>query len=411
MHMIVTDCSSVLPTATTTGRMTSVIKPSESRRNCSHPTMSDTLESNPRDIPLKIYSDSKITIDGLTGNLKCWEEEGFQTIKNGQLFQATVALLRERTAPTTFEWVKGHSGVEGNEATDKLAAEGCAKPEGSDLINMQIKTDYIVPGAKLAALTQSSAYKILRQEAIDAPSYQAALDRFHTARNMVYAQDAAIDLKGETPSQRQIWKSVRHKDLSRTIRFFLWMLIHNGYKVGSYWNRISGSEHRGVCDKCGVEESMDHILTKCKENGQKQIWKLASKLWFKRTKKQLQPLVGEIMACAQIKRGLKPATVDKGTTRLYRFLVSESAFLIWRLQNERRIQGKDAASEREIYLRWKKAMNIRLDLDCRMINKNRYGNKAVAKPLVLSTWTGVLQNEDTLPADWTGELQGLAGIG
>ncbi|KAJ7163779.1 hypothetical protein C8R43DRAFT_988627 [Mycena crocata] len=124
--------------------------------------------------------------------------------------------------------------------------------------------------------------------------------------------------------------------------------------------------------QCGVEESMNHILTKCEENGNgQQVWDLADELWFQRTKQHLQPLVEEIMACRIIKRGVKTGDGGQGHLRLYRILVSESAFLIWRLRNEHRIQGHD---EREIHLRWKKAMNIRLDLDCWMMNKNRYGN-------------------------------------
>ncbi|KAJ7467220.1 hypothetical protein B0H11DRAFT_1732888, partial [Mycena galericulata] len=91
-----------------------------------------------------------------------------------------------------------------------------------------------------------------------------------------------------------------------------------------------------------------------------------SELWMKRTGNQLCPLMGEIMACGSIKRGSKPGATDKGTSRLYRIIVSESAHLIWHVRNERRIQGKDPASVREIQLRWTRMMNMRLDLDCQM---------------------------------------------
>ncbi|KAJ6571550.1 hypothetical protein B0H19DRAFT_937362, partial [Mycena capillaripes] len=103
--------------------------------------------------------------------------------------------------------------------------------------------------------------------------------------------------------------------------------------------------------------------------------------------------------------------IDKGTSRLYRIIVSESAHLIWRLRNERQIQGKDPASEREIFSRWKSCLNIRLALACQMTNKHRYAKKAVPKPLVLKTWGEVIQDKDTLPKDFTGEPQILVGIG
>ncbi|KAJ7477749.1 hypothetical protein B0H11DRAFT_1726286, partial [Mycena galericulata] len=115
---------------------------------------------------------------------------------------------------------------------------------------------------------------------------------------------------------------------------------------------------------------------RCEENGQQQVWDLASELWMKRTGNPLRPLIGEIMACGSIKRGSKHGETDKGTSRLYRILVSQSAHLIWRLRNERRIQGRDPASVREIQLRWARQINMRLALDCRqMTNKRRYEKK------------------------------------
>jgi ribonuclease HI len=55
-------------------------------------------------------------------------------------------------------------------------------------------------------------------------------------------------------------------------------------------------------------------------------------------------------------------------------------------------------------------MNLRLELDCQMTNA-RWARKAIPKPLVLKTWQGVLERQDTLPEDWTGEPQVLVGVG
>ncbi|KAJ6615843.1 hypothetical protein B0H10DRAFT_1800709 [Mycena sp. CBHHK59/15] len=111
------------------------------------------------------------------------------------------------------------------------------------------------------------------------------------------------------------------------------------------------------------------------------------------------------MACRVIKRG------DKGTTCLFRIVVSESAHLIWRLRNERVIQEKDAATEREIQNRWCKTINIRSNLDCLLTDEMKYGKKALKKSLVKGTWCKVLKDKDILPAEWTRETGVLVGVG
>ncbi|KAJ7640931.1 hypothetical protein B0H17DRAFT_960186 [Mycena rosella] len=111
------------------------------------------------------------------------------------------------------------------------------------------------------------------------------------------------------------------------------------------------------------------------------------------------------MACAAIKRH------DAGATRLFRILISESAFLVWRLRNERVINKEIPTSARAIHNRWLKLINNRLGLDRAMTNEHKYGKKAVKKNLVLKTWRKVLKNEDDLPKDWTRETEVLVGIG
>ncbi|KAJ7448876.1 hypothetical protein B0H11DRAFT_1743987 [Mycena galericulata] len=103
-------------------------------------------------------------------------------------------------------------------------------------------------------------------------TYRNAFDRRDTIRNMAYAKSAAADANGNTPPASKVWSSVKHKDIPRNIRFFLWMLIHDAYKVGYHWEKIPGSEHRGECNSCGVTESMEHILPQCREPGQTQVW-------------------------------------------------------------------------------------------------------------------------------------------
>ena len=102
---------------------------------------------------------------------------------------------------------------------------------------------------------------------------------------------------------------------------------------------------------------------------------------------------------------------DAGTTHLFRILISESAHLIWRIRNERVIQGKPEASPQEVHFRWLKAINNRLKIDCVLTNGVKYGKKAIDKSLVLRTWKKTLKNEEILPKDWTRETGVLVGVG
>ena len=109
--------------------------------------------------PLKIVTDSKYVIEGLTTNLKSWEEDGWISIRNAQLFRKAAHLLRLRSARTTFQWVKGHNGSAGNEESDRLAKLGANKqnPDALDLENPQ---EFDIQGAKLTTLTQAKAYSV-----------------------------------------------------------------------------------------------------------------------------------------------------------------------------------------------------------------------------------------------------------
>ncbi|KAJ7266621.1 hypothetical protein C8J57DRAFT_1182374 [Mycena rebaudengoi] len=193
---------------------------------------------------------------------------------------------------------------------------------------------------------------------------------------------------------------------SEFIRFFLWMLIHDGYKVGRYWENIPGFEHRGQCSHCHKTASMQHTLLECNVAGQVEIWNLASQLWQKKTGSALpKPTMGQIMACGVAKKS------NHGTTRLYRILMSESAHLIWRIRCERVIQGKNPASLPEIRNRWLKSINNRLAIDCARTNDRKYGKRSIKPSVVKQTWKNTLNNEDSLPKDWPREVGVLVGIG
>ncbi|EAL23686.1 hypothetical protein CNBA3330 [Cryptococcus deneoformans B-3501A] len=104
------------------------------------------------DIPLEIRCDSQYTISCMTIWLPKWMNNNFrnsykQEVINTDLIKHLLVLLRRRGAAgrVKFKYVPAHSGVEGNEAADRLARTGGALPFVSDESNWLDPEDEVVP--------------------------------------------------------------------------------------------------------------------------------------------------------------------------------------------------------------------------------------------------------------------------
>ncbi|KAE9390539.1 hypothetical protein BT96DRAFT_833264, partial [Gymnopus androsaceus JB14] len=193
---------------------------------------------------------------------------------------------------------------------------------------------------------------------------------------------------------------------------FLWMVTHDAYWIGTHWLRGSMKpelQERAICNECGKIDDFRHILTECESPGQALIWKLVEKIWEMKDRKIPWSFLslGDILSCGLAKT--KKNGIQAGENRLWKILISESAYLIWTLRCERVIANEGRAFiARVVTNKWVKMINERLDLDCRMTH-HRYGTKALAKGLVIHTWKGTLRNEETLAEDWTKGKRGFSG--
>ena len=252
---------------------------------------------------LNVKSDSKYVIRGLTEFLSTWEDIGWIDVKNAIIFQTLASSLRSRSAPTTFQWVKGHSGVEGNEQADGSAGRGALKPE-PDKVPLIPNKSYLLNGAKLSCITQALAYRGIR-------SLKRQHRREATQKNMKLAQETVWSCSGRLRPLTAIWKGIRSKDIDRPVQDFLWKTAHNAHKVGTYWSYIPECEDRILCKHCGEEELMQHIVCKCKAPGQELAWRLARALWLKKSK-EVKPLGTAIPRnnlgswCNRLRTGLSP---------------------------------------------------------------------------------------------------------
>jgi ribonuclease HI len=74
----------------------------------------------------RLYTDSQYVIKGISEWVASWKKRGWKTadkkpVKNQDLWQRLDALAEQHEVE--WHWVRGHSGVEGNERVDQLANE------------------------------------------------------------------------------------------------------------------------------------------------------------------------------------------------------------------------------------------------------------------------------------------------
>jgi ribonuclease HI len=82
------------------------------------------LEALKRPVPVRLYTDSEYVRRGITEWLKSWKARGWKTadkkpVKNQDLWERLDAVAAQHQIE--WYWVKGHSGVPGNERVDRLA--------------------------------------------------------------------------------------------------------------------------------------------------------------------------------------------------------------------------------------------------------------------------------------------------
>jgi ribonuclease HI len=153
--------------------------------------------------PVKICTDSKYVIEGLTTHLEKWEDDGWISIANAWLFRKAVYLMRCRSVRTTMQWVKGHDGILGNEGSDALAKQGANKRH-PDPLDLEIPAEFDIQGAKLPTLTQATAYRGILQQWQHEP-------RRTSEKNLQLSCTAIKRITGMIETNATIWQSTRKK--------------------------------------------------------------------------------------------------------------------------------------------------------------------------------------------------------
>lgn len=86
----------------------------------------EALNALNRPCRVKLSTDSRYVMDGLTRWIKGWQRNGWRTadkkpVKNADLWQALVEAAQPHRIE--WQWVKGHAGHPDNERADRLASD------------------------------------------------------------------------------------------------------------------------------------------------------------------------------------------------------------------------------------------------------------------------------------------------
>ena len=86
----------------------------------------EALNMLKRPCDVRLSTDSKYVLDGLTKWIHGWQKNGWRTadkkpVKNAELWQALLAATKRHRI--RWEWVKGHAGHPDNERADQLASD------------------------------------------------------------------------------------------------------------------------------------------------------------------------------------------------------------------------------------------------------------------------------------------------
>ena len=241
----------------------------------------------------------------------------------------------------------------------------------------------IPSGAKLATMSQKDFYQGIKKMNRPQPQRSSKI-------NIGRIQACAAEDFGLNPTPETIWKTTKHKDLTKKTREFLWKCIHDAFKIGKFWSKIENYEHRGIYTHCNLEESMEHILTECDAPGREQIWTLANELWNKRSQTAIPMSYGTLLGCCLSNFKKQNSKSDKGLNRLLRIIVSESMYMIWKIRCERTITWDNdptkTHSTHEIHNKWLQAINTRLKMDSIQTNTKIFKKKTLDPKTVLRTW-------------------------
>ena len=260
---------------------------------------------------------------------------------------------------------------------------------------------------RLATLSQAKAYKGIRLLNAPAP-------RLGMKRCLSQVTPLISALHQPTVTEAAVWTGIRREEFRLPVQDFFWRILQGALRCGSFWDNISGYESRAECTACRCTDSPEHILAHCTAPGQRDVWRLTRNVWDRTGLPWPDISLGVLLHAGIWEwKATKSSGNTAGATRLWRILISESTYLIWKLRCERVIGHADESDWRhttkEIEARWVIAINHHLALDCAM-SRPRPPQSTIPVEMVRRTWDTVIDKPRECPHDWHLKRWVLVGI-
>ena len=293
-------------------------------------------------------------------------------------WRTLLQILRNRQGVTQIELVTPENAQD----TQIIKEEGNKlremKPEELDTAQelSPPTVDYEVRGARLAKMTQKLAYELALKKNMVDPRTPTIEER------LTFVKQEVERVTTYRPTSEMIWMSIEKINPPR-VSDFVWKILTDRLKCGSWFARIPGWEDKQYC-ACSNDqlETIEHIMYECERNHTNEVWTRIGCLWEQATETPfVKPNTGIFV-------GIETIKLKGRNTKMYRNLVTIGSWAIWKKRNERIFQkrattlketlsliGDLITDQIEQDLDWSKDQKVKAK-EIKMLNK------------VLDTWDG-----------------------
>ena len=359
------------------------------------------LNKIPFNQPIRIHTDCQYVIDFAVSNIEKSEDKGYFNEDNVDILKRLAYLLKIRSAVTDFAKVKAHDTDKINEAADKLAKEGL-NPSTQSQLDLTVPKEWQLSGSKLSTLTYNEIYKRVMKPVLEF-EYTNAREWLDLIGEHIF------DRTDGWPRDNMIWDSLRRDPIRRETGDFLWKIIHNKVKCGTFFLKYQGWEDKANCIKCGEIEDIEHILEGCiGRPWVNEIWEHAlDRFDPKRHDDVAIPEVYETKLINILSANILKKSSTRG--RRWVIIITETAYTIWLLRCREVIDSLEITNQMAISF-WERGISRRratelgvLDMAQETIIPNKSEMIRMEKSTVLigPTWDDfmvpleIMDHEDT----------------